>query len=99
MSSATEEKLWIVCPICHKTNPAGAQFCEHCWGAALHPDNALTTEELNEVTRHRQLYLKHRKRIKIAVISLSILSVLLATFLGFYYLIERIVRPSKSLTT
>ena len=99
MSSATEEKLWIVCPICHKANPAGAQFCEHCWGAALHPDNALTTEELNEVTRHRQAYLKHKKRIKIAVISLSIMSVLLATFLGIYNLSDVIVKPSQSLNS
>lgn len=96
MSSTSEEKLWVICPVCHKANPWGVKFCEHCWGAAIHQDNPLTSEEMAEVVRHREAYLRRRKRFKIASISLGVVALLLAIFFGFYYFSDVIVKPPQN---
>ena len=99
MSPTIEEKLWVICPVCHKANPAGAQFCEHCWGAAIHSDTPLTTEEMEEVIRHHEAYLKRRKRIKIGAIGFGVLAILFATFLSFYYFSDVIVKPPQNVNS
>lgn len=99
MSSTTEDKLWVICPVCHKANPAGAHFCEHCWGAAIHTDTPLTTEEMEEITRHREAYLKRRKGIKLAVIGLSVLALLSTTFFSLIYFTDVILKPPQNLNS
>ncbi|HLB28445.1 MAG TPA: PQQ-binding-like beta-propeller repeat protein [Dehalococcoidales bacterium] len=99
MSSATENKLWVICPVCHKANPAGVRFCQHCWGAAINQDTTLTTEELAEATRHREEYLKRRKKVKIASISGGILALLLSIYLSLVHFTDLIYKPSESLNS
>lgn len=99
MSSQTEEKLWVICPVCHKANPAGARFCEHCWGAAIHSDEALTAEELEAATRQRHAYLKRKRNIKLAVIGAGVLSILFSTLLILFYFTDVIITPPKSINS
>ena len=99
MSSAAEDKLWVICPVCHKANSAGVRFCQHCWGAIIHSETPLTTLELEEATQHRATYLKRRARIKIGVISLGILAVLFAGFLFFSTYTDLIYKPSLTLSS
>ena len=54
-SQKTDEQLWVICPVCHEANPAGIQFCQHCWGAAIHSSEALTNEQLAEMVTRRTL--------------------------------------------
>jgi len=99
MDSASEAERWVICPVCHKVNPAGIRFCEHCWGAAIHQDTPLTTEEMEEVTRRREAYLKRRKRIKLAAISLVSLVFLVAVFLILYNFSDIIVKPPQDVNS
>ncbi len=99
MSSTTEEKLWVICPVCHKANPAGARFCQHCWGAVIHSETPLTTQELNEATEHRAVYLKHQSRIKIGAISAGILTFLFVIFLFLYAYTDLIYKPVQTLNS
>jgi outer membrane protein assembly factor BamB len=71
MEPVSESERWVICPVCHKGNPAGTRFCQHCWGAVLHPDASITTEELEEANKRRQRYLRRRKIIKSASITLA----------------------------
>jgi hypothetical protein len=60
-TEASGSERWIVCPVCHKGNPVGTQFCRHCWGAVLNPETEVTSEQLAEVNRRRQSYLRRKK--------------------------------------
>ncbi len=99
MDSESEAELWVICPVCHEANPAGTRFCQHCWGAMLHGDNPITTEELEEVTRHRKAYLKRKKRIKMAAIGLASLAFVFAVYLSLYYFTDIVVKPPQDVNS
>ena len=99
MSSATEDKLWVICPVCHKANPAGARFCQHCWGAVIHSETPLTTQELEDATQHRAAYLKRRSKVKTGVITAGILAILFLVFLFISTYTDLISKPSPTLNS
>jgi len=84
MDTTSQTERWVVCPVCHKPNPAGTVFCKHCWGAIIRTDRALTSQELEEVLRRRALYLKRRKTIKLTAGSFA--SLVVAAAIAFYSL-------------
>ncbi len=99
MDSAPEPERWIICPVCNKKNPLGVQFCQHCWGAVLNQDEPLTDEELEEVAKRRENYLKRRKRIKLGVISLVSLAFIFSIILIFMYHTDYIISPSQDINS
>ena len=100
MNSATESDLWILCPVCHKKNPPGRRFCQHCWGAVLHPDIPASSQELEEIAKRRQSYLKRGKIIKVTTTFLvSATIVALAVFFSLYYLTDTISKPLRELNS
>ncbi len=99
MSSEPAIGHWVICPSCHKADVSGSRYCEHCWGAVLHPEVEMTPEEEEEVNRCRQDYLKRRKIIRIATIGLSSLATILAVYLGLYYLTDTVYRPPAELNS
>ena len=76
---------WIICPVCHKPNPAGRKFCEHCWGAALHSDRPISTEELEALMERRQAYIRRRKVIRRITLTLLPFLILSAVILPILY--------------
>lgn len=99
MGSVSEIDLWVICPVCHKANPAGTRFCQHCWGAWIHPDIPITSEELKEVTRRREAYLKRKKVIKVVTASLASLVILAFVYLSLYYSTDIIVKPPQEVNS
>jgi outer membrane protein assembly factor BamB len=77
-------EYWIICPVCHKPNPAGRRFCEHCWGAALHSE-PISTKELEALMERRQAHIRRRKSIKRIVVTLIPILVLAAVVLPILY--------------
>jgi eukaryotic-like serine/threonine-protein kinase len=99
MGSSTEEKLWVMCPVCHKANPAGSEFCQFCWGAVIHPGKPLTTEEMQHILKHFEDSRKRMKTLKIGAIIGGVLGVLLVIFFSFYYLTDKIVQPPRTINS
>ncbi len=100
MGSASETERWVICPVCHKSNPAGTRFCQHCWGAVIPQDIAVTTEELRELTRRREAYLKRKKRIKLAsAVGLPLLAVLAIVYLILYNFTDTIFKPPEEINS
>ncbi len=93
MNSAPESELWVICTVCNKANPAGTRFCQHCWGAVIHSDTPLTSEEMEEVTKRRRAYLKRRKTIKVIATSLASLLVSVSVaYFSLYHFTDIILR-------
>jgi outer membrane protein assembly factor BamB len=67
MDSETNETRYLICPVCHQTNPAGTKFCEHCWGAALNQDETYSESELKEARQRREALLKRKKITKLSI--------------------------------
>jgi outer membrane protein assembly factor BamB len=99
MDSVSEVELWVVCPVCRKGNPAGTRFCQHCWGALLPQDTPITAEELKEVNRRREAYLKRKKRIKIAIIAFTPLAVLACVCLCLYNFTDTVFKPPQEVNS
>jgi outer membrane protein assembly factor BamB len=103
VESKTEAELWVICPVCHKANPANLRFCQHCWGAVLSQDTPLTADELEEVNRRKEEYLRHRakrrKRIKLSVISFASLVFMVAVFLILYNFTDVIRIPPQGINS
>jgi len=99
MDSSSEQELWVICPVCHKANPEGTRYCQHCWGAVIHPEIGLTAEEVEEANRRRQAYLKRKKRIKIASISLAALGILLVIYFSIYNFTDIVSRPPENVNS
>jgi len=100
MDSAPENHLWIVCPVCYKLNPAGTHFCQHCWGAILHAGSPLSYEKAQEISRRKLFYLKFRKVIKVAAISLaSLITVAGATYLSLYHFSDIVTKPHQAINS
>ncbi len=99
METVSDNERWIICPVCHKGNPAGTRFCQHCWGAILNPEAEVSSEEMEEATRRRESYLRRRKIIKIT----STVIIALA-FLGLVYLFlssytDILVKPPQDINS
>jgi outer membrane protein assembly factor BamB len=100
MSSTPETEYWIICPVCHKPNPAGTKFCKHCWGAALRLQKPVSTAELEEILERRQTYLRRRKRIVRIAISLASLLVVAAIILPILYnYTDLLYQPDKTVNS
>jgi outer membrane protein assembly factor BamB len=99
VDSTSEAGLWVICPVCHKANPAGTRFCQYCWGAAIHAKTVLTSEELEETTRRYEVSLKRRKKLKVAAISITPVVVLAAAFLFLHYFTDTITKPPQEVTS
>jgi len=99
MSSASEEELWVICPVCHKANPAGTRYCEYCWGAVIHPDVPMTSEEVEEAQRRRQAYLKRQRIIKSITVGLGSLAVLFIIYIILYYSSDIVSRPPQEVNS
>ena len=93
METVSDNNRWVICPVCHKGNPAGTRFCQHCWGAILTKQSEVTSEELAEATRRRRVYLLRKKIFKIAALSLGSLAVLGCILLFLSYYTDIIVKP------
>ncbi|MFC2057214.1 PQQ-binding-like beta-propeller repeat protein [Chloroflexota bacterium] len=91
-----ENELWVVCPVCRKGNPPGTRFCRHCWGAVIHSDVTVTSEELKKITRRREVYLKCEKVIRVVAPSLASL---LIVFLSLYYFTDIIFKPPQDINS
>jgi outer membrane protein assembly factor BamB len=99
LDSKSEAELWVICPVCHKANPAGTRFCEHCWGAAIHQDTPLTADELEKVNRRREAYLKRRKIFRIGSISLASIALVTLVFLPLYNFTDIIRKPPQDISS
>lgn len=100
MGSAPETELWVVCPVCNKPNPSGTRFCQHCWGAVIHSDIPVSTEELENVLRRRQAYLKRKRLIKLISFSLASLIILVAAaYPVLYYFTDSFFAPPQGLNS
>ncbi len=99
MDSSSEPERWVICPVCHKPNPAGTRFCQHCWGAILNQDEPVTEEELEEITRRRESYLKRRKRIKLGAIGVGSVVFLVLILLIFLYGTDFIAKPPQEVNS
>ncbi len=97
MDSVPETEFWVLCPVCHQANPVGAKFCKHCWGAIIHTDSpALSTREVEEVSKRRLFRLKLRKVIKAVAISLVFLS---AVYFGLYFFSDIMSKPPQDVNS
>ncbi len=90
-----------MCPVCHAPNPAGERFCEHCWGAIIHPDSpVLTYQEVKEAISQRLSFLKRRKTIKTIVISLTSLIIVAAlTYWSVYFYADILFKPPQGVNS
>jgi outer membrane protein assembly factor BamB len=100
MDSTPETERWVVCPVCHKANPPGRLFCQHCWGAVLRTDIPLSAEQVEQMNKRRQSYLVRRKAVKIMAITLASLIALAAmAYPILYYFTDVIFAPPKGLSS
>jgi outer membrane protein assembly factor BamB/predicted nucleic acid-binding Zn ribbon protein len=74
----SKDEKYLICPVCNKANPAGTRFCQYCWGAALHQDEAMTAEETATTLVRREQHTKRWKRIRFGIIG-----VIAAVIIGF----------------
>ncbi len=95
----SEQKLWVICPVCHKSNPAGTRYCEHCWGAVIHPEIPLTAEEVEEAYRRRQAYLRRRQMFKKVLIGIGSVAVLLSIYLFLLFTTDIVSRPPQNVNS
>jgi len=95
-----KNERWLICPICKRANTPGKLFCKYCWGALIHTDKPVSTQEAKEVLRR---WLSHLKRIKIAkVLTISLVPLIIlvsAVFIGSYYLSGLMFRPPQDLNS
>jgi len=96
MDSNSENKLWVICPVCHQANPVGTQFCKHCWGASLRSVSPVSAQEAGKTSKRRLLRVKIEKVLKTVVISLIFLSVVYA---GLYYFSDILSRPHQEVNS
>jgi len=93
-------EYWIICPVCHKPNPAGRRFCEYCWGAALHSDRPISTEELEAIMERRQAHIRRRKVIRRIAVTLLPFLLLSAVVLPILYnYTDLLSRPLEDLNS
>jgi len=97
MGSAPGTEFWVICPVCHQANPVGTKTCRRCWGAIIHTDSpALSTQEVEQVSKRRLFRLKLRKVIKAVAISLVFLA---AVYFSLYYFTDIVSKPSQGVNS
>ncbi len=96
MGSAPETEFWVICPVCHKPNPAGRWFCKHCWGASLRSVSPVSSQEVEGISKRGLSRLKLRKVIKAIAISLVFLS---AVYAGLYYFTDIVSKPPQGVNS
>lgn len=99
MGSAPDTERWIICPVCHRENPEGAKFCQHCWGAALHDEDAVSWDELQSIVQRRKMFNRRRMRMQTGLIGLGIFAALFAVFITLVNYTDLIVTPSAHLNS
>jgi eukaryotic-like serine/threonine-protein kinase len=84
MNLPPEKEYWVVCPVCHKANPAGTKYCKYCWGAALSSQKLVAAEDLDTVLKkiHRQIY----RRKLIFGVGITAGAVVIAALISFWIL-------------
>lgn len=98
MSPELEPEQWLICPVCKEPNPAGTRHCRYCLAASVRRAKPISSEQLAEYTRQRQLRSKRLRMLKIVTISVVVpLLLFLAVFLGFYSLSDVIFPPPADL--
>ncbi len=97
MDAASESELWVICPVCHRSNPMGAKFCKQCWGATIPAGSpALSAREVEKISKRRLFRLKRRRAIKAIVITLAFLSIV---YFGLYYFSDILSKPSQAVNS
>lgn len=71
MNSAPEEHQWVICPICYKPNRSDRRFCEYCGSARLRSVKPVSYQEMQAALKQHKAYLKRRRSIKVASITLG----------------------------
>ena len=100
MDSAPENELWIICPVCHQPNPAGKQFCQHCWRAIIHPGSPLSYEKAQEILKHRLSSLRRRRIIKTITTGFISLVILAAVvYSSLYYFTDIVFKPPQDVNS
>jgi len=100
MGSAPETEFWVICPVCHQANPLGTEFCEHCWGAALHSVSPVSSQDLEQVLKRRLFRLKRRRVIKAITISLvSLIALASVVYFGLYYFTGIVSKPPQGVNS
>jgi len=99
MNSVSEAELWVICPVCRKGNPAGTRFCQHCWGALIPQDSPITAEELKEVNRRREAYLKRKKVIRLAIIGFTSLAIVACIYLSLRNFTDTVFKPLEEVNS
>lgn len=85
MSTVPEQHQWVVCPVCHKANPAGTHFCKFCWGAAIPSQVPIPDSEIGGVLKSIESQKKRRRLIFRVIIPVSILTVLALIVIPLLY--------------
>ncbi|GAI35066.1 unnamed protein product, partial [marine sediment metagenome] len=97
MGSASQSESWTICPVCHKPNPVGTEFCKHCWGAILHSRSLVLTAQEYErwLVRFRL-----KKLARVMAISLTALIVLASiVYAGLYYNTDIVFNPPQGVNS
>ena len=92
--------LWLICPVCKKLNPAGTDFCRHCWGASLNSVNPMTYEEAVTLTQQLVRSKKQHRMMRIAlIVIIPLLITVGAAFLYIYSYTDLLFGPISGLNS
>lgn len=80
-----QSELWLICPICKKPNPAGTLHCQLCWGASLYSVRPVTSEEVAELNRKREISIKRWRRIRTIILTIGAPLLLCSVIFGIVY--------------
>lgn len=100
MSSAPEDELWVICPLCHQPNLKGTEFCKQCWARLADVDQSFSYKEVQEISQRFDTRLERRKTIKkTAYIAFPLIILVLAVFFGLYSLTDTIGKPLEAINS
>ena len=99
-NTESEQKFWLVCPICKQPNPAGTYSCRHCWGPSLRSIKPISSEELEIVMEQNEARKKRMNTIRVVTISvLAPVLLFIAVFVYLYLGTDIIFAPDAALTS
>jgi outer membrane protein assembly factor BamB len=93
MSSPPRNEYWLVCPVCHKANPADRRNCLYCWGAALGGQTPVSDAELPEVLRLIQLRQRRRRNTIRLAASAAVAVLLVAVIVPMLFNYTDVLAP------
>lgn len=83
-NSEAKTRIWLVCPICKKANPAGTLYCQFCWGPSLYSVKPVTSIELEEIIQRQET---RQKRLSVLrTMAVAIIAPLLLFSVVFFWL-------------